>query len=177
MVASDVLISILLACGPRPTDNAFADSDWEPDPDRVVVNGSCAPAGESFLDSYSCDTIEGPTGDPGVPSTAKVEHNPETLGDPDYDWVLEQAAACSCSCCHSDGAQGQSIWNVQFSPAFTDSADDARLSALMGISGDNHGGLDGDENYGFERTRGSMPTQDIDRLVAFAERELERRTP
>ena len=45
----------------------------------------------------------------------------------------------------------------------------------MGLSGQNHGGLDGDQNYGFERHQGSMPTQDIDRLRAFAERELERR--
>ena len=74
---------LVLACSTGPTDNAFADSSWEPDPDRVVVNGSCAPAGESFLDSYSCDTVEGPTGDPELPATAKVEHDPGTLEDPD----------------------------------------------------------------------------------------------
>lgn len=169
------MLLFLLACGPTPTDQATWDSAWESDDERVVVNGSCVPPGEAFLDHYTCDQIDGPTGDPAIGSSAKVEHDPETLADPDYDWVVEQIAACSCTCCHAEGSESAYVWSFDFSPDFAMSASDEVFERLDGADDANHSGPSPETNYGFERVDGSLPTQDIERLRGFVDRELARR--
>ena len=169
------MLLVLLACDPTPTDLATWDSAWESDDERVVVNGSCVPPGEAFLDHYTCETVNGPTGDVSVGSSAKHDPDPETLADPDYDWVIEQITACSCTCCHAEGSQAAHIWSFDFAPDFATSAADEIFEQLDGAEAGHFGQPDPDQNYGFDRYDGSLPTQDIERLRGFVDRELERR--
>ena len=49
-----------------------------------VPNGTCVPPGDHFQDTYACEEVGGPTGEPDLESETRVEHDPETAADPDY---------------------------------------------------------------------------------------------
>jgi len=177
---------------PACADEAL-DATTEPDPEAVeliegATNGTCVPAGELFLDTYSCVGVRGPGGDPSIEPSSKPDVlDSGRLDNPDLAWVEEQMLACSCICCHNTPSQdehgpsgkGRSIWDVSFMPAWTDSATDDVVMRIAGIGSPvNAPQIPAEDNHGFSRgPNGGLPTTDLDRIAAFAERELERRMP
>jgi len=141
------------------------------------LNGTCAPEGETFTSVYSCDTVGGPSPTEPPGAVSQVIHNPATLDDPDYDWVLGQLSACSCTCCHTGAAIGTYRWSSTFEPAWTDSADSKALNSLQKapppLSLSN--AIPPEENNGFSRYETGHPTTDPVRFRAFILRELARR--
>jgi hypothetical protein len=191
-----VRLLLLLACNsPAPDESTVAADSAMPvvqdtaseetgAVEEEVVNGTCVPEGERFLDTHSCATVIGPVGDPELESTAKItDPDPERLKDADHDWVRAQMAACSCICCHDPPGEGEgapsgearSIWDASFEPVWTDSATNSALEGVTGLKDISHDGIPPEENYGFERFNGSIPTTDSERLQAYGQRELERR--
>ena len=163
-----LLISIALSgcADTKPFQDPFADE---------IINGTCAPEGETFTSVYSCETVQGaisilPTG-----AVSKVEYNPATLEDPDYEWVAEQLSACSCTCCHTNNGTGTHIWSSTFEPAWTDSADSDLLESLLRPLGGD--APIAEENNGFSTDSTFHPTTNPERFRAFIERELARRNP
>lgn len=151
--------------------------EWEP---GQVINGTCAPEGESFLDHYSCQTVEGPDAHQDPITVSHVEDSTETLADPDYDWVKGQIDACSCAaCCHREHGKGSYIWSGEHLPAWTASASADALETLGGLYGEGAPSgaftIPPEENNGFRRDETGHPTTDPERFRAFLMRELERR--
>ena len=139
-----------------------------------IINGTCAPEGETFTSVYSCETVEGGTSNVLTGAVSKVEHNPATLEDPDYEWVAEQLSACSCTCCHTNNGTGTNIWSSTFEPAWTDSADSDLLDSLLRPL---PSAPIAEENNGFSTDSTYHPTTNPERFGAFIERELARRNP
>jgi len=159
-------VLVLAACDGRPA--------------TTPRNGTCVPEGERFEDFYTCEGIDGPSGDVALEARARVDHDPETLADPDYAWATAQVGACSCLCCHRDGAEARVIWDWTWAGAWTDSATDPVLDRLVGRNLSDPDFLPTQiepvDNHGFERVRGAgLPSTDADRLTAFIDRELARR--
>jgi hypothetical protein len=141
-----------------------------------ILNGTCAPEGETFTSVYSCDTVEGPSATEPPGAVSQVTHNPAILEDPDYDWVLGQLSACSCTCCHTGAGIGTYRWSSTFELAWTDSADSDALNGLQsGPPGAAPAAIPPGENNGFSRDSTSHPTTDPERFRAFILRELARR--
>ena len=164
------------------SDSSNADTGPAPvpgyqDPLRdEILNGTCAPEGETFTSVYSCDTVQGPSATEPPGAVSQVTHNPAILEDPDYDWVLGQLSACSCTCCHTGAGIGTYRWSSTFEPAWTDSADSDALNGLQsGPPGAAPAAIPPGENNGFSRDTTSHPTTDPERFRAFILRELARR--
>jgi hypothetical protein len=155
------------------TDTDTADTEPSSPPMPGAINGTCVEPGQNFLEHYTCEGVEGPTPTQPPVSAAAVDHNPQTLEDPDYAWVQAQAAACSCICCHREGGIGSYKWSYDFEPAFIDSADAGPISLLGFASGPT--AVPPEDNHGFSRSRSALPTTDADRLQGFFDRELQRR--
>ena len=167
---------------PVPDDT---DVGTDPAPDEhfqdplgdELLNGTCAPEGETFTSVYACDTVQGPSPTEPPGAVARVTHNPATLEDPDYDWVLGQISACSCTCCHTGTGSGSYRWSSTFEPAWTDSGDSDALNALQRDPppGSLAHAIPPEENNGFSRYSTGHPTTDPERFRAFILRELARR--
>ena len=179
-----LLALVLTGCaGANPEPEIAADgtsSAIEPGGDESsgapamhATNGQCVEQGMRFLDVYSCDTVLGPSPTRPPGSAAQVAHDPAVLDDPDYDWVLAQIEACSCTCCHSEAGVGSYVWSHDFTPAWTDSVASGDLVTLGFIGGLET--IDPGDNFGFSRSDSALPTTDAMRLQAFVDRELARR--
>jgi hypothetical protein len=162
------------------SDSSNADTAPNTVPDPLgdeILNGTCAPEGETFTSVYSCDTVQGPSPTEPPGAVSQVTHNPAILEDPDYDWVLGQLSACACTCCHTGAGIGTYRWSSTFEPAWSDSADSKALDALQRdpppLTLPN--AIPPEENNGFSRYETSHPTTDPERFRAFILRELARR--
>ena len=142
-----------------------------------ILNGTCAPEGEIFTSVYSCATAQGPSPTEPPGAVSQVTHNPAILEDPDYDWVLGQLSACSCTCCHTGAGIGTYRWSSTFEPAWSDSADSKALDALQRDPAQLTlpNAIPPEENNGFSRYETTHPTTDPERFRAFILRELARR--
>jgi hypothetical protein len=147
-----------------------------PDAD-AILNGTCAPHGDRFGDVYACDTVQGPSPNEPPGAVAAVSPDPETAADPDYDWVLAELEACSCTCCHTNDGVGTYRWSATFAPAWSDSADNGSLSLLGRYGINSSAAIPLEENNGFSREQSGHPSTDPERFNGFVDRELDRRDP
>lgn len=155
--------------------------------DESAINGTCVAEGELFTDTYSCPPVNGPPGDPAMASASRPDKlDPARLDDPDLAWVREQMYSCSCVCCHATpeasdaqpSGEGRFVWDASFEPAWVDSATDHTLRGIAGLdnSGFTTAVIPPEDNHGFSRGPNfAIPSTDLERLAAFAERELGRR--
>ena len=157
--------------------NTVPDPHYQDPLGDEILNGTCAPEGETFTSVYSCDTVQGPSATEPPGAVSQVTHNPAILEDPDYDWVLGQLSACSCTCCHTGAGIGTYRWSSTFEPAWSDSADSKALDALQKDPppGSLAHAIPPEENNGFSRYETGHPTTDPARFRAFILRELARR--
>jgi len=158
-------------------DPHYQDPHYQDPLGDEILNGRCAPEGETFTSVYSCDTVQGPSATEPPGAVSQVTHNPAILEDPDYDWVLGQLSACSCTCCHTGAGIGTYRWSSTFEPAWSDSADSKALDALQKDPppGSLAHAIPPEENNGFSRYETGHPTTDPARFRAFILRELARR--
>lgn len=141
----------------------------------------CTEAGRRFDDYVSCESLYDTRGYYPVP--VEYDTTPDArLDDPEwveeYEWMTEQAASCSCVCCHSDIStpEGPAKWFIEADPIWINSADDYAMAFFAGwVDSSNFGMLPPWDNNGFDRGTTGIPTTDIDRMKAFLEGELERR--
>lgn len=153
-------------CKPDGTDTSS---------DEAIVNGTCAPEGTLFADSYACERVGGPCAESSGEAMARVTEDPARLADPDLSWSRAQLAACTCSCCHGVGGVADHRWAWNFEPVWTDSADGEALNHLLEPTPDASERPNGVENNGFTLLDTAMPTTDPARMRAFIDRELARR--
>jgi hypothetical protein len=157
-------------------DPHYQDPHYQDPLGDQILNGTCAPEGESFTSVYSCGTVQGPSASEPPGAVSQVTHNPATVKDPDYDWVLGQLSACSCTCCHTGVGIGTYRWSSTFERAWTDSADSEALNGLQSVPpGAAPAAIPPGENNGFSRESTSHPTTDPQRFRSFILRELDRR--
>ena len=147
----------------------------------TIISGSTEP-GRRYTDYADCSVVL--TQRPYYAEDAGVEMDPEDprLDDAEYmaevDWLKEQAEASACACCHtaSDTPEGAAIWDTEAGPLWVDTISDEALAMLAGFTDSaGFGFLPAEENNGFDRSETGLPTTDVPRLRAFAERELARR--
>jgi hypothetical protein len=139
-----------------------------------VVNGTCAPAGERFVDHYSCDGIAAPCPHDGPRGpSAHVQPDGERESDPDLAWSVAELESCSCVCCHNNEGVSAYVWSYDFSPAWTDSVETARLERIASNEGSDD--IAPENNNGFTRVLTGLPSTDPARFQALLARELERR--
>jgi hypothetical protein len=139
----------------------------ETDP-HAVINGTCAPHGESFFDQYSCDTVEGPaptSQSADGPSSQVTDPDEDRLEDVDNAWTTAELAACSCICCHSSSGISGYVWSYEFEPLWIDSMNDERLLGFTDSGPGSGPDLDADtsgaaDNNGFSRAQIGVPTTD-----------------
>lgn len=149
----------------------------------TIISGATEP-GRYFPDYADCDVIR--TQRPYYPAPPADATDPDPndprLDDGDYmtelAWVREQAAASACTCCHtaSDTPGGAALWDIDAGPLWIDTVSDRALSMLAGFTDSAaFGFLPPEQSNGFDRSQSGLPTTDLPRLQAFAERELTRR--
>jgi hypothetical protein len=135
---------------------------------------ACTEPGRRFEDYASCDVVRSQRPYYPVPPRAVAPENDPRLSDPTYlaemGWVTEQAAACGCTCCHSQRAStaGASIWSIDESPLWLDHLSDGGLALLAGLADSSVlGAYPAEENYGFGRDETGLPSTDPARMQAF----------
>jgi cytochrome c553 len=175
---STLAAATLLACGGGGPGEVCiaAGTTTDADDPEVLFNGTCVAEGELFSDSYDCDLVEGPCSSVRLGATIEVgDPDPERLDDPDLAWSTAQLASCSCICCHNEDGVSAHIWSWDYAPAWTDTISSERLETLMEYAGHRGDILQPEENNGFRRDIIGLPTNDPERMRAFAQRELARR--
>jgi hypothetical protein len=180
-----VVAALAMGCGAEGSEGASSSEGGggaEPiaygsqDPNaEEILNGTCAPHGQHFSSVYSCETVTGPTPSEPPGADPAVSHDPETLTDPDYDWVLAELEACSCICCHANDGVATYVWSSSFLPAWSDSADEQVLSKLGRYGAPVVMTIPLEDNNGFTNEQTGHPTTDPKRFGAFVDRELTRR--
>jgi hypothetical protein len=148
---------------------------------HVAISG-CTEPGQYFPDYASCDVVRTQRPFWPKPPAAEPKADDPRLQDPSFvdelAWVTEQVEACGCVCCHdgknNGGQAGQ--WDIRRGPIWTDTLSDTGLALFTGLADSSVlGAYPSADNFGFDRTRTGLPTTDTPRLLAFLERELERR--
>lgn len=112
---------------------------------------------------------EPPTTDPRLDDEAWLAES---------DWVVSQARASACVCCHGLAAtpQGPSRWSIDAGPLWVDTMSDEAIVLFAGHTDSSIlGAFDPADNNGFDRIHSALPTTDVDRMLAFFQGELERR--
>ncbi|MCA9609544.1 MAG: proteinase inhibitor [Myxococcales bacterium] len=148
----------------------------------TLISGSTE-EGRAFADYADCGVVRTQRPYYAMPSdTPRAGEDDPRLEDADYlaevDWVRSQAEASACSCCHSASRtpSGAAVWDTEAGPLWIDTVTDEALAMIAGYTDSAaFGFLEASQNNGFDRSRTGLPTTDVPRLQAFAERELARR--
>jgi hypothetical protein len=151
---------LLLACA-RPD----IDTATPPEPIEIPGHNECLPAGESYSDEVCRAVVEDAGRQPTVSenkSGAEADWDDPRLTDPEYLWMEGEIMRCACRCCHTTefGGAGVYFWDMDFSPVWIDSASGWSLSVFGGWT---------------EEPDQTLPTDDLERLRAVIETELDRR--
>lgn len=146
-----------------------------------LISASTEP-GRRYADYADCDIVRSQR--PYYFEASPTVPDPEDprLDDEAYlaevAWIKDQAESSACSCCHtaSETPEGAAIWDTEAGALWIDTVTDEALAMLAGYTDSAaFGFLDAGENNTFDRSATGLPTTDSARLLAFAERELERR--
>ncbi len=154
------MFPMILACTSPPPDSGGSPVLDLPE------HSECLPsAGDSYSDAI-CQAVVDEAGRQPTVSENKSGMPPDwtdpRLNDPEYRWLTSEVKRCACRCCHTGafGGAGVYFWNLEHQPVWIDSASGWSLSVLGGWT-------DEDDQ--------TLPTDDIDRLRALIEAEMDRR--
>jgi hypothetical protein len=136
--------------------------------DNMVVlpgHNDCLPEGEEMSEEICRAVVAADPRQPTVSENKAPEEagpNDQRLQDPEFLWVTSEVNRCTCRCCHTKswGGPGVYFWDLEFEPVWVDSASNWSLSVFAGKTGE------------VEQT---LPTEDIERLEAWVDGELDRR--
>ncbi len=147
----------------------------------TIISGSTEP-GRHFADYADCDVVRAQRPYYAAPSTVEMDPEDPRLDDEEYmaelEWLTSQAESSACVCCHSASRtpEGPAVWDTEAGPLWIDTVSDEALAMLGGYTDSAaFGFLPADESNGFDRSTTGLPTTDRDRMLAFFDRELERR--
>jgi len=146
-----------------------------------VISASTEP-GRRYIDYADCDVVRSQRPYYADPSEGTDDPDDPRLDDAEYmaelDWVRTQAESSACACCHSDSGtpSGPAAWSFEAGPLWIDTVSDEALAMIAGYTDSAaFGFFEAEANNGFDRSTTGLPTTDVPRLQAFAERELTRR--
>lgn len=143
--------------------------------------------GRLFTDYASCDTPMKQRPYRPVEPNERYNTPDPRLEDPEYkaehDWVLSQARAQSCMCCHSSvPGDGAAVFSIDRPGSFPNQFNDRGLAQAAGwLSTVELGALPPEDNNGFEAPtpenphRSAFRSTDQARMMRFFEKELEHR--
>jgi hypothetical protein len=131
----------------------------------VPEHSECTEDGSDMPDAVCSRLIEEDGRLPTVPenkSGVPLYDDDPRLEDTEYQWLTDQAKQCACACCHSSvlGGPGAYFWDIDFEPVWIDSASRWSLWVLSGRT---------------DEPDQTLPTDDLERLNAIVEFELNRR--
>ena len=145
-----------------------------------LISG-CTEPGRDYLKYGDCDVVRTNRPYYAVPPRPVGPADDPRLADETFvtesNWIREQVAACACVCCHTDRSpDGPSMWTIDDGPLFIDAMSDTAIAMFAGyIDSSAFGGFDPANNNGFNRLDSALPTTDVERTLAFFEREFQRR--
>lgn len=153
------MLLLLLACATPGEDTAPAAHLDLPG------HNDCLPEGEEMSEETCLAVVEAEGKYPTVSENKAGIDAPSDdprLEDPELAWLTAEVKRCACACCHTArwGGAGVYFWDLDFEPVWIDSASLWSLSVFGGYT----------EEY--EQT---LPTDEIERVRAYLEREADRR--
>lgn len=131
----------------------------------IPEHNECLPAGEEMPAESCVALVEEDGRYPGVSENKSgLAPDPEDprLQDEGYLWLESEIRRCACVCCHTSsyGGPGTYFWDMDHGPVWIDSASWWSLSVLGGWT---------------EEPDQTLPSDDLERVRAIIEAELERR--
>jgi hypothetical protein len=151
----------LLACAAPDVETGEGEA-----PRELPGHNECLPAGEEMSAEVCLAVVEEsgryPT-ESEDKAGADAALDAERLADPDLAWVTEQVNRCACRCCHTAawGGAGVYFWDLDFQPVWTNSASLWSLGVFAGLT---------------REVDQTLPTDDLERVQAWLDRERGRRS-
>jgi len=136
--------------------------------------------GLNFHEYASCDVVRTQRPFRPVPVPNRSQPNDPRLNDPSFQaelaWLTQQVRSTGCACCHDTSAGYKSaMWDVAQGTIWTDQLTVRGLGILSGrISSKIFGNIPPEYNNGFDRSVTGIPTNDLARMKAFFEQEIQR---
>ncbi|MFT5679257.1 MAG: hypothetical protein ACI8RZ_000161 [Myxococcota bacterium] len=153
------MLLLMLACTSPTPDTGTPPTIDTPE------HSECLPEGESFSDAVCQAVVDDAGRQPTVSenkSGMEADWSDPRLNDPEYRWLESEINRCACRCCHTTtfGGAGVYFWDMEHQPVWIDSASGWSLSVFSGRT---------------EEEAQTLPTDDIERLRALIEFEMDRR--
>ena len=145
-----------------------------------LISG-CTEEGRQFFEYGSCESVWTNRPYYPVPGRQVADESDPRMADDNYleesNWVKSQVEACACICCHTERSpDGPAKWSTDAGPLWTDTMSDTAISLFAGyVDSSALGAFDPADNNGFDRINSALPTTDVPRMIAFFQREFERR--
>ena len=147
-----------------------------------VSIGGCVEEGMAYEEYVDCNLVRSQRPYYELPPANVASSDDPRLQDTEYmndvNWAKDQVAACGCVCCHSSKSSGVGAarYDIDSGPIWIDSLTDRGVAEFAGwIDTSILGAFDPSDNNGFDRSITIAPTNNVDRMRAIFERELERR--
>lgn len=147
----------------------------------TMISGSTEP-GRRYDQYADCDVVRTQRPYYAMPTPIEEDPSDPRLADDGYmaevDWLREQAEASACTCCHSTSStpSGAAAWDTEAGRLWIDTLSDEAVAMFAGFTDSAaFGYFPVEVSNGFDRSETGLPTTDVPRLRAFAERELTRR--
>ncbi len=139
--------------------------------------------GYVFSQVASCDIVR--TQRPFAPKAKPIVTPPDDprLSDPEFmkelQWLTSQARSTGCACCHDSSAvatKDYANWDISTPGIWTDQLSTRALGLLSNrLDATTLGAYPKEENFGFDRSKTGIPTNDVPRMQRFVEKEVQNR--
>jgi hypothetical protein len=162
-----------------PSDCRERPGGGEPICTPISISGATE-EGLNFAEYASCAVVRTQRPFRPVPVPNRSQPNDPRLSDPEFQaelaWLTQQVRSTGCACCHDSSTGYQAaMWDVAQGTIWTDQLTVRGIGVLSGrISSKIFGFIPPEENNGFDRSVTGLPTNQLTRMKAFFDREIER---